>query len=553
MSEGNERNLEGIAPEAAENIKEQGAEATETAAQTPDLDDRENAPGARDEAPAKPKKSKKKAKKRKRSSVIVPLAIILAVLLVVFGVLVGFGLSRVRSERGNYEQADAQSGDIFADGVNAIDEIAPFNEFEEEQTGENQQALDALSGDTGFFDEGASALMGEDGLFGEELSDELAAEPVVVAEFGDGQQLMSDEVLAEYSDQMSVYILSGYSEAELAETLLDDVLRSMVSQRVLEAHAREMGLFELNEEDEAAIAAQAQEIYGEYLTFYRDSAGSTEGMTEEEITAAAESYLRDDMGITYESIRAELEAGWWEQKIYDEIASAVTVDDAAVEAAYEERLADQKETFVDYPADYEFSQMNGELIVYNLPGYRAVKMLLVGFDDLDTEMRVYALTDDLADAEGASAAQAQENLEELNTYYAGPEARAAEALEQLRAGANMDEMILSMGADEGMMDERQRAMGYYVSADSVMWSEAFVSAAMALENVGDYSGLVRIPEGVCILQYLGEVPEGEVPLEDVREALAEETLEVARSEAYERQILTWLEEANPRYYPERMQ
>ena len=552
MSEGNERNLEGITPEAAD-IQEQSAEATEPAVQTPDLDDRENAPGARDDEPAKPKKSKKKGKKRKNRGVIVPLAIILAVLLVAFGVLVGFGLSRVRSERRNNEQADAQGNDIFADGVKAIDDIVPFNEFEEEQTGENQLALDALAGDTGFFDEGASALMGEDGVFGEELPGEPASEPVVVAEFGDGQQLMSDEVMEEYSDQMSVYILSGYSEAELAETLLDDVLRSMVGQRVLEMHAREMGLLELTQEDEAAIAAQAQEIYDEYISFYRESAVSTEGMTEEEINDAAQSYLLEYQGITYESICAELEASWWEQKMYDAIASSVTVDDAAVEAAYEERLAEQKEAFADYPADYEFSQMNGELIVYNLPGYRAVKMLLIGFDDLDTEMSVYALSEDLADVDGSSAAQARENQAELNAYYAEPEARAAEALEQLRAGADMDEMILSMGADEGMMDERQRAMGYYVAADSQMWSEAFVSAAMSLENVGDYSEPVRITEGVCILQYLGEVPEGEVPLADVREELAKEALEEARSEAYESQIQIWLEEANPKYYPERMQ
>ena len=545
MSEGNERNLEGIAPEAAENIQEQKVE---TAEPTPDLDDRENAPGARGDEPEKPKKKKKKGKKRKNRGVIVPLAIILAVVLVAFGVLVGFGLSRVRGER---EEVVQTSGDIFIDGVNAIDDIAPFDEFAEEQTGANQMALDALAGETGFFDEGASALMGEDELFGgEALVGEPAGEPVVVAEFGDGQQLMSDEVLEEYSNQMSIYILSGYSEAELAETMLDDVLRTMVSQRVLEAHAREMGLYELSEEDRAAIAAQAEEMYEEYLSFYRESMVNGEGMTEEEINGAAKSYLLDNQGIDYDSIYAELEESWWEQKIYDAITSGVTIDDAAVQAAYDQQLAEQKEAFAEYPADYEFSQMNGELIVYNLPGYRAVKMLLLGFDDLETEMSVYALIDEL---DGESAAHAQEHQAELNAYYAEPEARAAEALEQLRAGADMDELILSMGTDAGMMDERQREMGYYVSADSLLWSAEFVNAAMALENVGDYSEPVRIIEGVCILQYLGEVPEGEVPLEDVRELLAQETLEEARNEAYESQILAWLEEANPSYYPERMQ
>ena len=76
---------------------------------------------------------------------------------------------------------------------------------------------------------------------------------------------------------------------------------------------------------------------------------------------------------------------------------------------------------------------------------------------------------------------------------------------------------------------------------------------MALENIGDISGIVRVGDGVCILQYAGEVPAGEVPLDDVREALTESALENVRYAAYELQLNEWLKEANAVYYPERMQ
>ena len=550
MSEGNERNLEGIAPEAAEDIQEQASETVAEAPKpAPDLDDRENAPAAR---MPEPKKVDRKKKRTKRG-VIVPLVIVLALLLVLLGVLVGFGLSRVRSIRAQ-QQADATE-DIFSAGMSNLDELPAYNAFDEELTQENQQALDALAGVNGFFDESASALLGEDGLFAGELPDaEPAGEPVVVAEFGDGQQLMSDEVLEVYSDQLSLYILSGYSEEEVAETLLDDVLHTMVSERVMEAHARELGVYELDDNDRAEIEAQATAIFDEYLNYYKDSVVNTEGMTEEEAVGAAKAYLMDYEGVTYEGLRSEIEQSWWQQKLYAQMTASVTVDDAAVQAAYEARLAEQKQAFEAYPDDYEFSQMNGELIVYNLPGYRAVKMLLLGFEDVETAMSVYAVADELAGLEGdALAKHMKEHQAELDGWYAVPEARAKELLEQLRAGADMDALILSEGSDVGMMDERQRSMGYYVSNDSALWAKAFIDAAMGIQNVGDYSEPLRTDEGVCILQYLRDVPAGEVPLEDVRAALEAETLEAAQYESYAAQLQVWVSEANPNYYPERMQ
>ena len=565
MNEGNERNLESVAPEAVENMQEQvsepaaapEAEPAAEAQAAPDLDDRENAPASRE---PKPKNKKKKKKKSKRRSVIVPLAIVLAVVLVLFGVLVGYGLSLVRSERRPVDQADAQE-DIFSSGLDGIGELPAYNAFDEEMTGENQQALDALAGEIGFFDDSLSALLGEDALFAADVLDgelggfmEPAGEPVVVAEFGDGQQLMSDEVLEAYSNQLSMYILSGYSEAEVAETLLDEVLHSMVSDRVLAERARELGLYDVSDADRAEIKAEAEAIYNEYLSYYRDSVVSTEGMSEEEIEGAAKAYLADYEGVTYDSVYADIEENWWQQKLYAYVTDSVTVDDAAVQAAYDARLAEQKQDFEEYPDDYEFSQMNGETILYNLPGYRAVKMLLLGFENEDTSVRIYELAEELSALDGDALNQRlSEHQAELDAFYAGPEARAEAALEQLQNGADMDELILSVGTDAGMMDERQRAMGYYVSADSMLWPATFIDAAMGLENVGDCSAPVRTDEGVCILQYLGDVPEGAVPLADVREELAQETLDAAQYEAYAAQVQAWLEEANPSYYPERMQ
>ena len=561
MREENDRNIENAVPEAAENIQPQEAPEAEQAPETaeavseaaepasaPVEDDRENAPRQNRNPKGNSKKKKKKKKKRRAMTVLV---IVLAVVLVL-GVLLGYGLSRMGGG-----QAPEEEEPVAEPTVEAT-EIPAYDAFTEELTEQNQQALDSLAGEDGYFDEGASALLGEDEALddedGEDEIDEPDEDAVVVAEYGDGKHLMSDEVLEEYSEELSMYILSGYSEEEVAEMLLDDVLETMVSERVMAEHARELGLYDLNDDDRAAIEAEAAEVYSEYVEYYRETVVAEEGLTGEEADAAAKEYLLEAEGVTYEGLIAELGESWWEQKLFDEITKDVTVDDAAVRETYDELLEEQMLNFTEYPDDYEFSQMSGETIVYNLPGYRAVKLLMLGFEDDDTAIAVYNLIDELdAMDDEEDAALRQEREEALDGYYTPIEERADELLDQLREGADMDAMILAYGADEGMQNERLRAMGYYVSEDSMLWSEEFIAAAMDLEEIGEFSEPVRTEDGVCILQYLGEVPEGDVPLADVREALEEEALEIARYDVYDEQVEIWLDEANPSYYPERMQ
>ena len=547
MSEGNERNLESVAPEAAENIQlNSESEQVTDAVNAASADEKMNAQPQRESGSKQG--GKKKKKKSKKKNVVLPLVIVLVVVLVIFGILVGYGLGRVRDMR------QAESDEEQSVNLNDLEDVQDYDAFTEELTQENQQALAALAGEDSYFSGDADALLGEDALLDDELFDgegeQSTSEPVVVAEFGDGQTLMSDEVLDAYSEQLSMYILSGYSEGDVAETLLDDVLQSMVSERVMAEHAKEMGLDKLSDEDRAGIEAQAKGTFDEYVAYYREFEVDAAGMTDEEAKAAAEELLLEYEGVTYEGLLAETEEDWWEQKLYDAITADVTINDAQIQANYAERLEEQKESFTEFPEDYEFSQSNGEVIVYNLPGYRAVKVLMLGFADQETAMAVYGLADELAEMDGEADAAHQA---ELDGYYADPEARAKQALEKLRAGADMDEMILSIGADEGMANDRLRGMGYYVSSNSTLWPEEFVSAAMALQEVGDYSEPVRTEDGVCILRYLGDVPEGEVPLENVRDVLAEETLDAARYNVYAQQTEAWLEEANPRYYPERLQ
>lgn len=551
MSEVNERNLNNSMPEEAENKANAVEEAVETV-QLEAADDKENAPrgeaapALEEEKPAAKKKGKKK--RRKKAFAILATAILLVIALV-FGAVVGYTYGRnMGIERA--ELAEAKVAELTA-ALEEAQATPVYDAFEEELTQENREALDDLAG-TAFTDDGdATVLMGEE-IFGVDASDESGEAPVVVAEY-DGGQLMSDEVAREYGEQMTNFVFAGYSEEEVASVLLDEVLKYMVSDRVLEAHAKEMGLYELTEADRAQIDAQAQANFDEQLQFYRDYV-NTEGMTEEEATGAVKAYMQAEAGVTLDIIRSELEEGWWAQKIYDEITKDVTVDDAALEKAYKDLIVQQKESYETYPDDFEFAQMNGETIVYNLPGYRAVRMLLLGFEDDQAYEAVSVLNEEIAELDAETDAQLiAEYKAEIDGFYAAPEARAQEVLAQLQGGASFDELLASIGDDDGMKDEDLYKTGYYISEKSMLWSPEIISAAMVLKMPGDISGAVRTADGVCILEYVGEVQAGEVPLEEVKKELQHETLENAKYSAYEQQLNKWLKEANVKYYPERMQ
>lgn len=541
MNEAMERNEEAVMNDVSENIAENE--------EVKQADERENAP-REDLKPAhRPDEDKKKGKKkRKKRGMSVGATAALLVIALAFGAVIGYGYGRsVGAERLADAQADVQA---LVQALEEAQGLEVYAGFDDALTEENLSALNDLAGAEFANDDVASVLMGEDSLQGASI--QSAQESVVVAEYSGGQ-IMSDEAAREYEEQMANLIFAGYSEDEISEDLLGEVLRDMVAERVLEAHAKEMGLYELTDADRAGIEAEARAAYDEQVAFYRDYVNA-DFMSEEEANGAAKAYLQENEGVSLESVKQDLETTWWKRKIFDEITKDVSIDEAALQAAYDEKLAEQKESFTAYADDYEFAQMNGDIIVYNLPGYRAVRMIALGLDDVQAYEDISLLRDEIAalnpetDAGEIAARQA-----EIDAIYAPAEEKAKAALAEIQAGADFADVLKSYGEDEGMKDENLAQSGYYVARDSLLWPAEMISAAMALETPGDVSGIVRMADGVCILEFVGAVDEGEVALENVRVELEQEALESAKYEAYQAQIGQWLEAAGAAYYPERMQ
>ena len=489
---------------------------------------RENAPRRTDEA-AQPRK-------RRRAKINLQAAVVLLVFALLMGVVLGYVLGRSAGDR-RADEAETQLAKLRA-SLEAQQQEAEAVQSAEDA---NEEALAALAGEAALSDGDSDLLMGTEDLAGDAQGAAPADE--VVAEF-DGGELRSGEVIEEYNARLARYMFEGYSEAEVSDTLLREVMEDMVFERVLESHAKELGVYELSAADEQQIAAEAQQRYEEQLG-YCLSLVRTDGMSDAEAEAAAQSYLLESEGVNLESIEAELRAGWWMDKLYGALTADVSVGSGEIMEAYNEALSYQKERFLANAQDYEAAQMSGEVIVYNLPGYRRVRMLGLSFDSFDVMTAVDDLTLQLAALDAsADAAQIEELQSQFDAYYAPLEEKADAVLQALAAGGDMQSLIRQYG---GELEEG------CVRADSSLWTQEIIDAAMALEKPGDVSGIVRTGDGVYILQYVEDVPEGTVAMSEVYDALSAQTLETARYLAYEAQINGWMEEAKPKYYPERMQ
>ena len=96
--------------------------------------------------------------------------------------------------------------------------------------------------------------------------------------------------------------------------------------------------------------------------------------------------------------------------------------------------------------DYEYAQMNGETIVYNPAGYRAVRVLLFALEDAEALEAVSVLGEEITELNPeTNKDQIAKYRAEIDGFYAPAQARAEAALAELQAGADFTELLNTIG------------------------------------------------------------------------------------------------------------
>ena len=497
-------------------------------------------------------------KRRRGSSVPTSLVIVLLILALVMGGLGGFALARstdpARRELAQLRERNTNMENILTSIGFTVGEDDPDSWVMNDGELSEEDALAAISSD-GEEDDGETVddvadLFDDDAVLSGTLSEDQ--DTVVVAEFKGGT-VTSDEVIPAYNEEITNMILQGEDAEEIAGSVLQDVVTQAVGQKLMLKEARDMGLDKLTDADTAEIEAAAQAEYDGNLSFARDVVAD-EGMSEEEIAAAAEAYLKEESGITLNSLIQDAKERWLEEKYRQTVVTDISVTDEEVQAHYSELLEQQKADFDEVPDNFFYSHLYGGVVVYNPEGFRAVRDILIPFDSAEDGELAEDLMDEMAGLDiNTQADEYNEAKEQLDALYAPLDKIAEEALEKLNGGASFAELMDEYGCSEDLASEPLRSQGYYINSDSVLISSEYVEGSMMLETAGQISTPLRSGQGLHLVQYLGEVAPGEVPLEDVKQAVSAEVLAEKEEEAYIAHMNDLIDKANVKYYTDRLQ
>ena len=389
----------------------------------------------------------------------------------------------------------------------------------------------------------------------------------------------------ELDSMASLYAMYGlpYDVTDPAniESARDGAIADYKKDLVLTAKATELGLDQLTEEEEETVKTKAQESYDgaiEYLKTYELADSGLEG---EELDKAAAEKLTE-YGYSMDTYLESARKSVIDEKLREYIVQDVTVTDEEIQAEYDSRVEADKTTYAESAGSYAAAANNGTTIYYAPAGVRRVKQILTKFKEEDqtaiteakqkvtdantavtaAEAKITA-ADELLAVEGisdeekaqaeADKAEAQKALEEaqaeleaankaldaaVEAAFAAIDADADAILEQLAAGADWETLMAEKNQDPGMTTHPE---GYAVSADMTTFDSAFVQAAMALENAGDYSGKIRgTSYGYYIIRYEGDVAEGPIAFDAVKDTISSTLLTTNKDNKYNETVEEWI-------------
>ena len=403
------------------------------------------------------------------------------------------------------------------------------------------------------------------------IKDEEADKQTVIVKMGDttitkGEIQTETEYMLDYYEYMySMYYGMAFdrTDANAISMAQQDAINSLIQTVVVERKIAEMGLDQFTEEELAEIETTVKELYASYEEFVKGYALADTELTGDELQAAIDEQMSMlGFGSLEEMIELERDTRA-QNRLVDTIIKDVAVTEEEIQSEYTFRVGNAKATYTSYPEAYGTDLTNGTVGMYYVPaGYRNVKHILVTFaeenqsliDQINTE--ISAKQTELA-AEGADTEALNAAIAELETdlatateaAYAAIQPTIEEIQAKLAAGESFDSLIDQYNQDPGMTSS---STGYAVSAVSTNWVPEFTEASMALANIGDVSEPVRSSYGIHLIQYVGDIAEGEISLEDVREELTSELLVDKQNEAVNTAITEWVNDTKMTVYQSRL-
>ena len=294
------------------------------------------------------------------------------------------------------------------------------------------------------------------------------------------------------------------------QQLIDDMLEHFVGLGVLESLLREAGQAEIDEPTQLLLDEQAREAYE---SAWRQMAAAIREESPEVSDEQIDAFL-SDMGCTPDAYRQELELTLKHQRLLDLYCGGVALSDAEASEYYEQQyVAACRERYEGNIPLFEQEVLVGGGISYYVPqGYRRIKHIVMA---LPQEM-----ADRLSALKSGSSALSQGERQALVDAACEAMKPKTDAIYQaLQSGESFESQMRLYSYDTAVAPEDA---GYLLHADSVLWDESFLEAALALEQPGDVSEPVVTAAGIHIILYAGDEPAGPLALTQEQQELLEQ-------------------------------
>ena len=370
-------------------------------------------------------------------------------------------------------------------------------------------------------------------------------------------------------------------EAQDRQAGIAAAIDKFVAMGLIENKLAEAGKNDFTQSEDEMLKSAAQSKYEElWQILYQRMRQNDEEVSEEDVTAAM-----DSEGYTVEAIYAEYVVSERNHRAVEMFCQDVTITREQVDAYYEERfVAPERERYQDDVALFEEEVVATNSESFYIPeGYRYIRQITLDYPKAATQAakrQEKALTSAMRDMARAlqklsiAATQVEDlnDLKDLRAEYDSANETAMKCreawLEKLesesepllrqtfqdikdRFAAGIDFKTLINDYSTDKTEKNLSKDGYLFHPDSTSWPEAFVAAALALENPGEISGPVYSETGIHILFYAADAPAGDHVLTDEeREQLNSATLQYYQNERLLELCDTWKPDYEIETHPE---
>lgn len=320
-----------------------------------------------------------------------------------------------------------------------------------------------------------------------------------------------------------LYETAGVSlNDEQEQQLADSVLEHFIGLGVLESLLREAGQAEFDDQTQSLLDQQAQQTYE---AAWQQVAAGIRGDSPDVTDGQIDAFLAD-MGCTPEAYRQQLELELKNQRVLDRYCGEIALGDGEALAYYEQNYVSVcRERYEgNIPLFEQEVLVSGGVSYYVPEGYRRIKHIVMALPE-DIAERLSALKS------GSSAISQDAWQAMLDAAGKTMKPKTDAIYRALADGESFESQMRLYSYDTGVAPEDA---GYLIHADSVLWDDGFLKAAMALEHPGDVSEPVVTTAGIHIILYAGDEPAGPFSLtQEQQELLEQEALAGKQTRALE--------------------